>query len=115
MRSTVQEGTPFLARDRNCNTCGRKGHFAKYCRSTASTQTNIVEKNQAPPEHENHRANPQDNHKFEVNLESFLVLAVDMENQVNAEEVKIEGGVRTLFNHDRLELKKNTDGLSGGF
>ena len=42
----------FPARDRNCNTCGRKGHFAKHCRSSARTQTNIDEHNQVPQENE---------------------------------------------------------------
>ena len=42
--------TTCPARDRNCNTCGRKGHFAKHCGSSARTQTNIVEQNQTPQE-----------------------------------------------------------------
>ena len=68
--------TTCPARDRNCNTCGRKGHFAKHCRSPARTQTNIVEQNQVPQENENTRANPQENPEFEVNLDDFLVLVV---------------------------------------
>ena len=35
--------TTCPAKDRNCNMCGRKGHFAKHCRSAARTQTNVVE------------------------------------------------------------------------
>ena len=98
--------TTCPARDRNCNTCGRKGHFAKHCRSSARTQTNIVEQNQLPQENENTRANPQENPEFEVNLDDFLVLAVDTDSQINAVEDKIERVVRTVFNHEGLELKK---------
>ena len=42
--------TSCPGRDRNCSTSGRKGHFAKHCRRSARTQTNIVEQNQTPPE-----------------------------------------------------------------
>ena len=63
--------TSCPARDRNCNTCGRKGHFAKHCRSSERTQTNIVEQNQISQEKENTRANPQENPEFEVNLDDF--------------------------------------------
>ena len=35
--------TTCPARDRNCNTCGHKGHLVKHCKSTARTQANIVE------------------------------------------------------------------------
>ena len=70
------------------------------------TQTNIVEQNQVPPENENTRANTHENHDFEVNLDDFLVLAVDTDSQINAVEDKIERGVRTVFNHEGLELKK---------
>ena len=38
--------TTCPASDRNCNTCGRKGHFSKPFRSTARTQTNVFEQNQ---------------------------------------------------------------------
>ena len=103
------------ARDRNCNTCGRKGHFAKHCRSSARTQTNIVEQNRVPQENENIRANPQENPEFEVNLDDFLVLAVDTDSQINAVEDKIERGVRTVFNHEGLELKKTLKVSLGNF
>ena len=88
--------TTCPARDRNCNTCGRKGHFAKHCRSSARTQTNIVEQNQTPQENENTRANPQENPEFEVNLDDFLVLAVDTDTQINAVQDKIERGVNCI-------------------
>ena len=100
---------------RNCNTCGRKGHFAKHCRSSARTQTNIVEQNQLPQENEKTRANPQENPEFEVNLEDFLVLAVDTDTQLNAVEDKIERGVRTVFNHEVLELKQTWNVSLGNF
>ena len=98
--------TSCPARDRSCNTRGRKGHFAKHCRSAARTRINIVAQNSLP-EPENYRANPQDNPEFEIDLEDFLVLAVDIDNQVKAVNDKIEGGVRTVFNHEGLELKKS--------
>ena len=98
--------TTCPARDRNCNTCGRKGHFAKNCRSSARTQTNIVEQNQVTQENENTRANTQENPGFEVNLDDFLVLAVNTDSQINAVEDKIERGVRTVFNHEGLELRR---------
>ena len=107
--------TTYPARDRNCNTCGRKGHFAKHCRSSARTQTNIVEQNQLAQENENTPANPQENSKFEVNLDDFLVLAVDTDSQINAVEDKIERGVRTAFNHEGLELKKTLKVSLGNF
>ena len=103
------------ARDRNCNTCGRKGHFAKHCRSSAKTQTNIVDQNRVPQENENVRANPQENPEFEVNLDDFLVLVIDTDNQINAVEDKIERGVRTVFNHEGLELKKTLKVALGKF
>ena len=100
--------TTCPTRDRNCNTCGPlcKGHFANYCRSSARTQTNIVEQNQIPLEKENTRVNLQENPEFEVHLDDFLILAVDTDTQINAVEDKIECGVRTVFNHEVLELKK---------
>ena len=107
--------TTCPARDRNCNTRGRKGHFAKHCRSSARTQTNIVEQNRVPQENENTRANPQENPEFEVNLDDFLVLAVDTDSQINAVEDKIERGVRTVFNHEGLELKKTLKVSLGNF
>ena len=67
--------TSCPTRDRNFNTCGRKGHFAKHCRSAARTQTNIVDQNPKLPEQKTYRANPQDNPEFEVALVDFLVLA----------------------------------------
>ena len=69
--------TKCPARDRNFNSCGRKGNFAKHCRSTARTQTNVVEQNLTHPEKENNRANPQENSEYGVNLNNFLILAVD--------------------------------------
>ena len=107
--------TTCPARDRNCNTCGRKGHFAKHCRSTARTQTNEVEQNQTSHEKENTRANPQEIPEFEVNSDDFLVLAVNMDYQINAVEDKIERGVRTIFNHEGLELKKTLMVSLGNF
>ena len=107
--------TTCSARDRQSNTCGLKGLFAKHCRSTARTQTNIVEQNQTPAEKENYRANPQNNPEFEVNLDDFVVLAVDTNNQANAVEDTIEGGVRTVFNHESLELKKTSMVSLGDF
>ena len=95
--------------------CGRKGHFAKHCRITARTQTNVVEQNLTPPEKENYRANPQENCEFEVNLDNFLVLAVDTNNETNAIEDKIEREVRTVFNHEGLELKKTLMVSLGNF
>ena len=89
--------TACPARDRNCNTCGRNGHFAKHCRSAARTHTNIVEQSQALPEQENYRINPQDSPEFEVNLEDFLVLVVDKDNQVNAVKDKTEGERETYL------------------
>ena len=103
------------ARDRNCNTCGRERNFAKHCRSTARTQTNVVEQNQTSHEQENNLANPQENPEFEINLDDFLVLAVDTDNQINAVEDKIERGVRTVFNHEGLELKKTLMVSLGNF
>ena len=103
------------ARDRNCNTCGRKGYFAKHCRSTTRTQTNVVEQNLTSPEEESYRVNPQENSEFEVNLDDFLILAVDTDNQINAIEDKIERGVRTVFNHEGLELKKTLMECLGNF
>ena len=107
--------TACPARDRNCNTCGRKGHFVKHCRSTARSQTNVLKQNLTPPEKENYRANPQENSEFEVNLDDFLVLAVDTNNQINAVEDKIERGARTVFNHEGLELKKTLMASLGNF
>ena len=108
--------TSCPARDRNCNTCGRKGHFAKHCRSAARTQNNIVDQNAKLAEQETYRANLQDNPEFEVDLEYFLVLAVDSDNQVNAVKDKIEGGVRrTVFNYEGLELKKTLMVSMGNF
>ena len=107
--------SPCPARDRNCNTCGRKGHSAKHCRSSARTQTNIVEQNRVPQKNENIRPNPQEISEFEVNLDDFLVLAVDMDSQINAVEDKIERGVRTVFNHEGLELKKTLKVSLGNF
>ena len=107
--------TTYPARERNCNTCGRKGHFAKHCRSSARTQTNIVEQNQVPQENENTRANTQENPGFEVNLDDFLVLAVDTDSQINAVEDKIERGVRTVFNLEGLELNKTLKVSLGNF
>ena len=107
--------TTCPARDRNCNTCGRKGQFAKHRRSSARTQTNIVENNQTPQENENTRANPQENPEFEVNLDDFLVLAVDTDTQINAVQDKIERGVRTVFNHEGVELKKTLMVSLGNF
>ena len=107
--------TTCPARDRNCNTCGRKGYFANHCRSTARTQTKVGEQNLTPPEKENCLANPQQNPEFEVNLDDFLVPAVDTDNQINAVEDKIERGVRTVFHHEGLELKKDADGIPGKF
>ena len=43
---------------------------------------------------------------MEVNLDDFLVLAVDTDNKINAVEDEIERGVRTVFNQEGLELKK---------
>ena len=107
--------TTCPAKDRNCNTCGRKGHFAKHCRSSARTQTNIVEQNQTPQENENTRANPQENPEFEVNSDDFLVLAVDTDTQINVVQDKIERGVRTVFNHEGVELKKTLMVSVGNF
>ena len=108
--------TTCPARDRNCNTCGRKGHFAKHCRSSARTQTNIVEQTKPiTPGKRKYPVNPQENPKFEVNLDDFLVLAVDTDTQINAVEDKIELGVRTVFNHEGLELKKKLKVSLGNF
>ena len=107
--------TTCPARDRNCITCGRKGYFAKHCRSSARTQTNIVEQNQLTQENENTRVNPQEIPEFEVNLDDFLVLAVDTDTQINAVEDKIERGVRTVFNHEGLKLKKTLKVSLGNF
>ena len=76
--------TTCPARERHRNTSGRKGHFAKHCTNSARTQTNIVEQNQTPQENENTRANPQENPEFEVNLDDFLVLALDTDTQIKA-------------------------------
>ena len=107
--------TTCPARDRNCNTCGRKGHFAKHCRSSARTQTNIVEQNQVPQENENTRANTQENPGFEVNMDDFLVLAVDTDSQIKAVEDKIERGVRTVFTPRRTRIKEDVEGIFGKF
>ena len=108
--------TTCPARDRNCNTCGHKGHFAKHCRSSARTQAKIVEQNQIPHEKENTRVKRQENPEFEVNLDDFfLVLAVDTDIQLNEVEDKIERGVRTVFNHEGLELKKTLMVSLGNF
>ena len=96
--------TTCPAKDRNCNTFGRKGHFAKDCRSAARMQTNVVE--QTSHDKENTRANRQENPQFEVKLDDFLVLAVDTDIQIITVEDKIERGVRTVLNHEGLELKK---------
>ena len=64
---------------------------------------------------ENIRANPQENPEFEVNLDDFLVIAVDTDSQINAVEDKIERGVRTVFNHEGLELKKTLKVSLGNF
>ena len=104
--------TSCSARDRKCNTCGRKGHFAKHCRSAARTQTNIVDQNPKLPKQETYRANPKDNPEFEVDLEDFLVLAADSDNQVIAVKDKFEGAV---FNNECLELKKTLMVQMGNF
>ena len=83
--------------------------------SSARTQTNIVEQNQLPQENESTRVNPQENPEFEVDLDDFLVLAVDTDTQINAVEDKIERGVRTVFNHEGLELKKTLKISLGNF
>ena len=93
--------TSCPARDWKCNTCGRKNHFAKHCRTQtklARTQTNLVDQNPKQPEQETYRANQQDNYSLKVDLEEFLALVVDIDNQVKAVNDKIEGGVRTVFN-----------------
>ena len=76
---------------------------------------NIVEKKQTPQENKKTRAIPQENPEFEVNLDGFLVLAVDTYTQIKAVEDKIERRVRTVFNHECLELKKTLMVSLGNF
>ena len=66
------------------------------------------EQNQNPtlPELEIHRTNLSENPVLEVDLEDFLVLTIDSDNQVNTVKDKINGGVRTLSNLEGLGLKK---------
>ena len=66
------------------------------------------EQNQNPtlPELEIHRTNLSENPVLEVDLEDFLVLTMDSDNQVNTVKDKINGGVRTLSNLEGLGLKK---------
>ena len=61
------------------------------------------------------RVNPQENPEFEVNLDDFLVLAVDTDIQINAVEDKVKRGVRTVFNHEGLELQKTLMVSLGNF
>ena len=59
--------TSCPARDRNCNTCGLKGHFAKHEQpSTARTQTNIVDQNPSLAEQEIHRTNPSESPELKL-------------------------------------------------
>ena len=59
--------TSCPARDRKCNTCGLKGHFAKHEQpSTTRSQTDIVDQNPTLTEQETHMTNPSENPEFKL-------------------------------------------------